>query len=607
MRSQTEDEWESIPTGKVIQESNMRSRYWYVRLRHCVGSLASMRLGVDLKICCAVILLFIQAAYSQTFRVHGNVSTCTIPVRYASVTFIDQSDTSKKYSAITDTSGNYQIDILTSAEVKPTIQPTNIELAQNYPNPFSSSTAISYQLNKQSDVNVTIYDILGREIRKYTVGFQTAGVHGVMWDGKNNFGGQVATGVYFYRLRTQKETQVKKMIFVGGNTIISVPLIGNYSAEIKDLKKVNALYATGRTFAVRLTNTDSTTPRILEIMQNNIEISSDTTLDYLLQETLSKDAHITDIAFADSLYGWLVTDFPGKQIFKTEDGGYTWILQKDSIIAYQLNKIRVVDERFLWVIGNSGQLSDDTTNIGIVIHSTDAGVTWNYQYIRTTNRLNDIFFLNAQEGWIVGGKPLISCSQGINEIFHTTDGGNHWATVYSGLEGVLSGVFFVGSNGWAVGGPALDNFCDKVILRTQNNGSTWTGSRPATLLPGRLKSVKFLDSLVGYAAGGVNVLKTINGGNDWMPVYQGTGIISDPMPFDVSVLSDSLVISLSVQHILKSVDGGNTWTVEWQPSDIQNQFLHCFFFLNDSTGWASGTNATVVKYSSGTWRLLPFK
>ena len=71
-------------------------------------------------------------------------------------------------------------------------QPAEFKVAQNYPNPFSSSTAISYQLNKQADVKVTIYDILGREIKKFIMGVQTVGAHGVTWDGKNNMGAIVS-------------------------------------------------------------------------------------------------------------------------------------------------------------------------------------------------------------------------------------------------------------------------------------------------------------------------------------------------------------------------------------------------------------------------------
>ena len=123
----------------------------------------------------ALTILFSVRTFAQPPIVKGNISTRTSAVRYASVTFVNISDTTKQLSVLTDTLGNFQLN-LTITSVKPSNSlPTNFELEQNYPNPFSSSTAISYQLNKQSNVRVTIYDVLGREIRKFNVGLQTAG------------------------------------------------------------------------------------------------------------------------------------------------------------------------------------------------------------------------------------------------------------------------------------------------------------------------------------------------------------------------------------------------------------------------------------------------
>lgn len=130
-------------------------------------------------------------APAQILAVKGVITASSFHVRYASVTFIDNSDTTNKISVLTDTSGSYSIDLPMSVKQTDT-QPAEFKVAQNYPNPFSSSTAISYQLNKQADVKVTIYDILGREIKKFIMGVQTVGAHGVTWDGKNNMGAIVS-------------------------------------------------------------------------------------------------------------------------------------------------------------------------------------------------------------------------------------------------------------------------------------------------------------------------------------------------------------------------------------------------------------------------------
>ena len=109
-------------------------------------------------------------AQSQTFLVRGNVIASRFPVKNASVSFIDNADTTQRFSALTDASGNYQIGLPTSVESDASTSPARFELAQTYPNPFSSSAAIPYQIKKESEVQITIYDILGRAVRTFDVG-----------------------------------------------------------------------------------------------------------------------------------------------------------------------------------------------------------------------------------------------------------------------------------------------------------------------------------------------------------------------------------------------------------------------------------------------------
>jgi glucuronoarabinoxylan endo-1,4-beta-xylanase len=217
-------------------------------------------------------------AQAQTYAVKGVVSASTMHVRYASVIFIDNSDTTKKVIALTDTSGSYSIGLTTS--VKQTdVQPVNFELEQNYPNPFSSSTAISYQLNKQADVKVTIYDILGREIKKFTMGDQAVGAHGITWDGKNNIGTIVSRGIYFYQLQAKGETRVRKMLYgFGGNNVI-VPPAGILAQKISGGKEKSEAVL-GGTFSIRIENTDSTFPAIIPQQFSNIVVLSNTTQDF---------------------------------------------------------------------------------------------------------------------------------------------------------------------------------------------------------------------------------------------------------------------------------------------------------------------------------------
>ena len=138
---------------------------------------------------CLIQVIFLIQTHAQTISVQGRITTTSkYSVRNASVTFIDNADTTNKFSTLTNISGNYQIEVLTSVKSNTNKLPTKFELAQNYPNPFSSTTDISYGLKKESDIQVIIYDILGRVVRRFDVGRQSVGIHNILWNGRNDFG-----------------------------------------------------------------------------------------------------------------------------------------------------------------------------------------------------------------------------------------------------------------------------------------------------------------------------------------------------------------------------------------------------------------------------------
>ncbi len=89
--------------------------------------------------------------------------------------------------------------------------PTSYALMQNYPNPFNPSTTIQFRLPEASEVNLTIYNVLGQEVRSLIAGVKEAGTHTVEWDGRDNNGSAVQSGMYFYRIQTPSFTEAKKM------------------------------------------------------------------------------------------------------------------------------------------------------------------------------------------------------------------------------------------------------------------------------------------------------------------------------------------------------------------------------------------------------------
>ena len=98
-------------------------------------------------------------------------------------------------------------------------QPKLTQLSQNFPNPFNPETWIPYQLETAADVTLQIYDTSGDIVRTLYLGFKPQGFYmtrstAVYWDGRNNLGEQVASGVYFYSLHTPDFSAIRKMLIL---------------------------------------------------------------------------------------------------------------------------------------------------------------------------------------------------------------------------------------------------------------------------------------------------------------------------------------------------------------------------------------------------------
>ncbi len=93
-------------------------------------------------------------------------------------------------------------------------QPNSYNLFQNYPNPFNPSTIISYSIPNVSFVTLKIYDVLGREVKTLVSNEQNNGIHSVQWNGDNNYGAKVSSGIYLYRIEAGNFIQTKKMLLI---------------------------------------------------------------------------------------------------------------------------------------------------------------------------------------------------------------------------------------------------------------------------------------------------------------------------------------------------------------------------------------------------------
>lgn len=370
------------------------------------------------------LLLLSAQIQSQTIHLSGNISAGSNPVHYASITFTEEGNSSNTFTALTDTAGNYQLDIITGIKENPII-PQTIELAQNYPNPFSSETQIPFKLNKQSDVSIKIYNVLGQEIRTFNIGLQTNGVHGIKWDGRNNFGNRVTPGIYFYQLQTEKEALVKKMIFIKNGTANNVLPVGKLSFNDRELIKEKINQLTLGTYAVQIENTDSTLPKILFVKLPNIMLQHDTTINFQVNKAEWKFLGLENervIAIAidpidpNTIYAGTLYDYSAGingKLFKSIDGGTTW----DTLL----------------IVGGYREILIDPSNHNIIYtvsggitKSEDGGETWQpivdgirIDYERRVQSLamnpKNTNALYAGTGGFYGGT-----------MYKSYDGGLHW-------------------------------------------------------------------------------------------------------------------------------------------------------------------------------------
>jgi hypothetical protein len=120
---------------------------------------------------------------------------------------------------ITALYGEYESEPSNIVEVEITtagndLIPIETNLGANYPNPFNPQTTISFQLSANSKINLTIFNIKGEKVRTLVDGQMRAAYHTVDWNGKDESGKPVASGLYFYRMKTPDYQNMRKMILL---------------------------------------------------------------------------------------------------------------------------------------------------------------------------------------------------------------------------------------------------------------------------------------------------------------------------------------------------------------------------------------------------------
>jgi hypothetical protein len=93
-------------------------------------------------------------------------------------------------------------------------KPTVFDVSQNYPNPFNPSTRIDYAVSKPSFVSIGVFDLLGQQVKTLVAQEKNAGAYDVQWDGTDNSGRSLPSGMYLYRMTAGSYSATRKMMFL---------------------------------------------------------------------------------------------------------------------------------------------------------------------------------------------------------------------------------------------------------------------------------------------------------------------------------------------------------------------------------------------------------
>ena len=92
--------------------------------------------------------------------------------------------------------------------------PLTYKLDNNYPNPFNPTTTIKYGIPVSNDVKISIFNSIGQQIRTLVDQVQSAGTYEAIWDGRNDAGQVVPSGMYFYKMQSSRFVEMRKMILM---------------------------------------------------------------------------------------------------------------------------------------------------------------------------------------------------------------------------------------------------------------------------------------------------------------------------------------------------------------------------------------------------------
>lgn len=234
-----------------------------------------------------------------------------------------------------------------------------------------------------------------------------------------------------------------------------------------------------------------------------------------------------------------------------------------------------------WVAGDSGYLAS----------TTDGGQTWTKYPLNTTEDINEIYFRNDDNGYLVAGRKM----------FITRDAGKTWqeTRIYrtgefgSGTPEFLSIRFSDKKRGYAIGSllrqsGGEDIVVDSLLMRTEDGGDTW--KRIAVPTKTELFHLDFSGNSHGWIVGdGGVILATTDSGTTWIKQTSGTSLPLYNVDFRDD--KDGYIVG-KTGTILRTSDGGSTW------EKVETNFKETFMrvdFADDKNGWVVGYKGDILR------------
>jgi photosystem II stability/assembly factor-like uncharacterized protein len=221
---------------------------------------------------------------------------------------------------------------------------------------------------------------------------------------------------------------------------------------------------------------------------------------------------------------------------------------------------------------------------------------WIQQNSGTNTTLNEIYFINKNTGWVVGGLE----SNGTNGVItKTTNGGNNWITQFTGNNNFQK-VFFINQNtGFVAGGYIIPPFIsNRIVLKTTNGGGNWVVLLNDSQSPLPLASIYFVDSLLGWIGSDENfgILKTTNGGQNFINMNISYS------SYDIQFTDSTTGYFGGLTTLCKTTNRGNNWNLIYTDP---TRNIRKLFFINSLKGYAVGHNTVLKTYNGGlNWTLL---